>query len=257
MSSHKTRPDTQPGPAQKHLRFGTRGVIDGPVQELFTYVGATFAFAPVLIVLLGWMYRSPRFAAYRISGAPGMQVNMANRIRMSLITGTLTLAIILSTLYFGFDVLFVEGPTTWWRVILEAASIIVVYDFIYYFAHRAMHHPKLLRHVHGVHHRARNPSVTESFYQHPAELILGLILIFTAVLIVNTIASVHVTSFCLLFFIYSVVNILVHSGLDSKSKLLYPIDWLTRKHHAHHQGDPMKNFSTMTPLPDLFFGTKG
>jgi sterol desaturase/sphingolipid hydroxylase (fatty acid hydroxylase superfamily) len=237
-----------------HLRAAE--VIDGPVQELFILVGASFAFAPILLVILGWMYRSPRFASYRISNSAGMQVNMANRIKMSMITGTLTLSIILGTLYFGFNYLFVEGPIAWWRIILEAVSVVVVYDFIYYFAHRAMHHPKLLKHVHGVHHRARNPSVTESFYQHPAELVIGLTLLFTAVFIVNTIASVHVYSFGFLFFWYSTSNIIVHSGMDSRTKLLYPIDWLTRKHHAHHLGDPMKNFSTMTPLPDLVFGTK-
>ncbi|MDQ3037374.1 MAG: sterol desaturase family protein [Myxococcota bacterium] len=69
------------------------------------------------------------------------------------------------------------------------------------------------------------------------------------------IGPVSVQAFALTFLVYSTLNILVHSGLDSKTTFFAPIDFLTRKHHAHHLRDPRKNFSSLTPLPDLLFGT--
>jgi sterol desaturase/sphingolipid hydroxylase (fatty acid hydroxylase superfamily) len=117
-----------------------------------------------------------------------------------------------------------------------------------------MHHPKLLRAVHGVHHRARNPSALESFYQHPIELLSGLSLMFFATWLIG---PVHVYTFAATFFVYSTFNIIVHAGFQARLWIFAPFDFLIRKHHMHHAADPGKNYSSLTPLPDLLFGTSG
>lgn len=224
--------------------------------ELYFWILATLTLDAGLLLGLYWMFHSPRFASHRLVPGAGMQVNMGSRLRMSALTTVISLSSILGGIYLGFDYLFTEVAQPLWHMALGVVVILLVYDFIYYFAHRAMHHPALLRHVHGIHHRARNPSATESFYQHPAELVIGLVLIFGSVFAARfLLGPIHIHTLAATFFIYSTVNILVHSGMETKSALFYPLDWLTKKHHAHHHGDPMKNFSTMTPLPDLVFGT--
>lgn len=222
--------------------------------ELYVLVAITLTLNTALIGVLSWAYRAPRFSGKRIHPGPGMQLPWPHRMRMMSMTSTLSLLIVLGTIYFGFERLFTTAPTPAYVIALQAAGILLVYDFTYYFAHRAMHHPKALRYVHGIHHRARNPSSLEALYQHPAELLVGLFLLFGSTYVVG---PVHIHAFAATFFVYSILNILVHSGLDTKSALLRPIDFLTRKHHVHHHDDPQKNYSSLTPLPDLLFGTAG
>lgn len=230
------------------------------MQTLVVLVAITLALSPVLLGTLAWAFRSPRFAAMRIVPGAGMQVAWPHRMRAMSTTSTLSLAIVLGALYFGYGLLIAESARPAWIIALEAVSILVVYDFAYYWLHRAMHHPRLLKAVHGVHHRARNPSALESLYQHPLELVAGLTLLFAATFVVGRLfgaGGVHPAAFGAAFFVYSMLNVLVHSGLDSGAVLLRPIDFLTRKHHVHHHDDPNKNYATLTPLPDWLFGTRG
>ena len=222
------------------------------MSELYVLIAAILALDTALLAVLVWAYHAPRFASHRIGGGPPMRVTWPHRLRTMSVTSVLSLATVLGVVALGHDALLHAEPTAPWVIAAQAVGILVVYDFAYYFAHRAMHHPKLLRWVHGVHHRARNPSALESFYQHPIELLTGLALLFAATWVVG---PVHEHAFAAMFFVYSTVNIVVHAGIESRVRLLAPIDFLIRKHHAHHAADPRKNYSTMTPLPDWIFGT--
>ncbi len=222
--------------------------------ELFLLICAVLAFDGVILGALAWAYSSPRFAAHRIHLGAEMMVPWAARARTMTFIGVLSVVAIFGALYALYEHLLHDRPTAWWLVVLQSAAVLLLYDFIYYFAHRVMHHKRVLKLVHGVHHRARNPSVLESFYLHPIELFVGLSLLLLATWILG---PVHIHAFALAFFVYSTLNILVHSGLDSKSALLSPIDFLAKKHLVHHLEDPTKNFSSLTPLPDLLFGTRG
>jgi sterol desaturase/sphingolipid hydroxylase (fatty acid hydroxylase superfamily) len=168
----------------------------------------------------------------------------------------MSLAIVFGTTFALFDFLFTETEQPWWQKLLTVVAILFVYDFAYYAGHRTMHHPALFKRVHGIHHRARNPSSVESFYQHPAELVVGLSLFFgTTVLMRLVLGPIHVHTFALLFFLYSQLNILNHAGLRTGIRALGWLDWLSSIHHVHHHDDPNKNFATITMLPDRLFGT--
>src|SRR6476619_3137519 len=60
------------------------------------------------------------------------------------------------------------------RIAYEILAIPLVYDFAYYWLHRAMHTKKGMRWVHGRHHEVHNPTAMASFYLTPAELFAGL-----------------------------------------------------------------------------------
>ncbi|MCZ7686331.1 MAG: sterol desaturase family protein [Sandaracinaceae bacterium] len=223
----------------------------------YVLIGVTLAVDAALVGILAWAFSSPRFARYRIREGAAMAVPWKHRLQTMVVIGTLSLAVVLGVTHLLYERLLSDTAAPAWAIAAQAAAILLVYDFIYYFAHRGMHHKKVLRLVHGVHHRARNPSALESFYQHPAELFVGLSLLYLATFLVGRAVPVHSYAFVAAFFVYSTLNILVHSGLDSGSKLLFPIDFLSRKHHVHHMDDPGKNYSSLTPLPDLLFGTSG
>ena len=222
----------------------------------FFYIGLANIFATnvVLLALLTWAHQSPRFAAHRISSKPGMKVAPAERLRTMMLIGTLSLVIVVGGTYALQTQLIRSGPTPWWRVLVDALLVLVLYDFLYYALHRTLHHKKLMRFVHGVHHRARNPSALESFFQHPFELALGLGLLLFCSWIVG---PMSVWSFFIAFFVYSNLNIIIHSGLALPGLLMWPTTLITKKHHVHHQDDFSKNFASLTPLPDLIFGTLG
>ncbi|MDB4973904.1 MAG: putative sterol desaturase [Myxococcaceae bacterium] len=224
------------------------------MQQLFLLVSATLAFDAVLIALLSWAYYAPRFAGRRISQSPSMREPWKKRLRVMSTTSALSLSAVYGGSYLFFDGLVAAGTTSAWMVLWETIKVLLVYDFAYYFLHRLMHVKKVMRWVHSVHHRARNPSALESFYLDPIELFAGLLLMFASTWLVG---PVHVASFGLVFFVYSTLNILVHSGLEARSLLLAPVDFLARKHHLHHSADFGKNYASLTPLPDLLFGTAG
>lgn len=215
-------------------------------------IAAILAFDALLLGVLAWAYHSPRFADRRLSDRPSIKVSTANRLGTMALISTLSLAaVILPTWLLG-DQLVTAAATPWWMVALQAVGILFIYDFLYYGLHRTLHHKKLMRWVHGMHHRVRNPSALESFYLHPVELLAGLGLLYVSTLIIG---PVHQVAFLIAFFVYSTLNITIHSGLDLKS--LGPLNFLTKKHQVHHLADMSKNYSSLTPLPDKLFDTAG
>jgi sterol desaturase/sphingolipid hydroxylase (fatty acid hydroxylase superfamily) len=237
----------------RKLGLALAGEARRTVDLLYLLVSGALAFNAVLIAFLTWAYYSPRFAARRISMNQSIREPWAKRIRVMSIIGGLSPLAVYGLLAALRGWLLVEGQASAWTVLYESALVLLVYDFSYYFLHRAMHIKKVMRWVHGVHHRARNPSALESFYLDPIEMFAGIALLFAAALAVG---PVHVVSFGLVFFVYSTLNVLVHSGLVF-GLLAAPIDFLARKHNVHHMVDFGKNYASLTPLPDLLFGTAG
>ena len=70
-----------------------------------------------------------------------------------------------------------------WYVPLSFAVILLIHETYYYWIHRAMHHPKIYKQVHKVHHDSLTPTPWTAFSFHPWEalleaLILPVLLIF-------------------------------------------------------------------------------
>jgi sterol desaturase/sphingolipid hydroxylase (fatty acid hydroxylase superfamily) len=164
----------------------------------------------------------------------------------------LSAALVFGLMYALHDrVLYYEAPV-WWRYPVEALAILVVYDFLYYLLHRyPFHQWSVLKRVHAVHHQAKYPRAVDSLFLHPVENILGLILLMGCVWLVG---PVHVYSFAAAFFVHSQVNVVVHGGLDLPGPLRF-LGALARKHDRHHQSMRAGNYASITPLPDLLFGT--
>lgn len=222
------------------------------MYELYVWIAVSLTLSGVLLVVLAWMHQSPRFAEHRIRKGMPMRLSVRHRVMMGALTGVLSLAITLGVPWLLRDFVFTDAMPAWWVMVLQGLGIVLVYDFTYYFLHRLMHVKALMPLVHYQHHRAVNPSSLESFYQHPAELVAGLTLLYFALW---AIGPVHTRVFGVVFLFYSTVNILVHSGLQFRTPILAPIDYLTRKHHAHHLVDGRKNYATLTPFWDLLFKT--
>jgi sterol desaturase/sphingolipid hydroxylase (fatty acid hydroxylase superfamily) len=124
----------------------------------------------------------------------------------------------------------------WIYAILAFPLMLVLHDTYFYWAHRLMHHPRLFRWFHLVHHKSSNPSPWAAYAFHPLEAIVES-LIFVIFLLTIPVHSIHLS----LFFIFSLVyNVYGHLGFE-----LYPKGfsrhWLGKwintsvSHNMHHQ----------------------
>jgi sterol desaturase/sphingolipid hydroxylase (fatty acid hydroxylase superfamily) len=212
-----------------------------------------YAAAVGSMLFLGWAVATPRFAAYRISDDPHRAIDDAalyrSVARNALFSGTLIFVLAFSLQGF----LFREGPLPLWRFLLEAVTVVLIYDFLYYFMHRyLLHEWRTFRAAHAVHHAAQNPRVIDSLLLHPLETFFGLALLFLSVLAVG---GIHVYTFAPVFIAYTTLNVFNHAGVALPWFPFRTIGFLAIKHDIHHHSMLSGNYASITPLPDYVFGT--
>lgn len=208
-----------------------------------------------LVAVLAWAFHRPWMEARRLPGYRRLAVKPAKRLRTMVVIGTLSLACSVAMGYGLRPLLFAKTPVSFGWALMQAVGIYVAYDFTYYWMHRGMHHPKLMRFVHREHHRAQFPTAADSLFQHPVELLSGLGLLSLCTWLVAVITGpIAPYAFLAVFFVYSMLNIFIHSGLKLPGAWMAPINFVIQKHYVHHK-DSDANYASMSPLPDILFGT--
>ncbi len=171
----------------------------------------------------------------------------------------LPLVVIITPFFSSYDAL------PWWRYVFDILLIYTLYDFLYYLTHRFLFHGDwfggYFKRVHGLHHQARNPSHIDAQYVHPLETVIGLGLLYIAVITIGVIyltvydTSFHIVSMGVCFFVYSNLNILNHCQVDIAKKPWNIATWISVKHHNHHIDMSHGNYATIILLYDWMFGT--
>lgn len=167
---------------------------------------------------------------------------------------TVAVSFIFVSLYFGGGSMIYGASenVSMMTIFGEVLAVLLVYDFMYYLAHRSMHHPKLMKYVHGIHHYIRYPTAFESVYVHPIEGIVGIGLFMLAMFMLGPISA---TSFLVAFFIYSSVNILVHANIRINHRIFKLSNYWAERHDIHHGTQLNKNYASIFPFYDQFFDT--
>jgi sterol desaturase/sphingolipid hydroxylase (fatty acid hydroxylase superfamily) len=222
-------------------------------MKVFFVILASYASAGLAIALLLYAYHSTKTQQYLISDDPHRSTSdRALYWRVALNT-TVSITLIFSVMYGLGDYLYYDHAAPAWRYLLEAVTVILIYDFAYYFMHRyPFHEWQILRGVHSVHHASRNPRVIDSLLLHPVETILGLGLFFGSAALVG---GVHIYTLGVLFTAYTAFNILNHAGIDIPRFPFKTLGVLAAKHDRHHHSMLSGNYASITPLPDIIFGT--
>jgi len=114
--------------------------------------------------------------------------------------------------------------------------MMVVHDMYFYWSHRLMHHRKLFRYFHLVHHKSTNPSPWAAYSFHPLEAVVeaGILAVFVFTL------PLHITHVILFFFFMIVYNVYGHLGYElyPKGFSKSPVGkWINTSinHNLHHQ----------------------
>lgn len=167
----------------------------------------------------------------------------------------IALVMIFGGLYLGKAQMVSAISVAWYWVIAEALGVLLLYDFMYYFFHRAMHYPKVMKYCHGVHHYIRHPTAFESVYVHPLEGIGGVGLLLVSVLIFGIFSPIAEASFVLMLLIYNFCNVLVHANITWQSKWMWLANYWAKRHDIHHGVHLNRNYSSIFPFWDMLFKT--
>lgn len=143
----------------------------------------------------------------------------------------------------------------WMYFISSIFIMLLLHDTYFYWTHRLMHHPKIFRHVHLVHHLSVNPTPWASFSFHPLEAVIesGILLLIVFVM------PAHPMAIFIFLLIMTFINVLGHLGYElyPKGFLKHPLGKLnnTSVHHNMHHQFFNCNYGLYFNLWDRIMGT--
>jgi lathosterol oxidase len=143
----------------------------------------------------------------------------------------------------------------WGYFFFTIALMIVAHDTYFYWTHRLMHHPRLFKVFHLVHHQSTNPTPFTAFSFHPLESIVefGIIPIIALLIPIHTGALLVFTAWSMVF------NIMGHTGYEfspSGFTRHWFFKWFnTPTHHNMHHHRSGYNYSLYFNFWDRVMGT--
>ncbi len=227
------------------------------MSAFFLTLGVILIADALLVGWMVWAFHSPRYEAYllRPKRLP-IKAPMWRRVISFTSSSILSVLMIGAFCFYAWDFLFAEEIGSWYFGIASAIGTLLLYDFMYYFFHRIMHHKKLIKYVHAVHHKALSPSAFESLYVHPAETAGGIILLLVSMSAMAWIHPTHWVFFAGVFAFYSTMNIMIHCGMRFPSYPMKLFNAAAESHFKHHLKAPRANYASLFPIWDIVFKTK-
>jgi Delta7-sterol 5-desaturase len=114
--------------------------------------------------------------------------------------------------------------------------MLLMHDTYFYFTHRLMHHPKLFRFFHLLHHKSTNPSPWASFAFNPAEAFVesGIVYLFAFTIPVH---FIHILAFLIFMTVYNVYGHLGYELFPKGFNKHWFGKWFNTSvnHNMHHQ----------------------
>ncbi|KAG5849452.1 hypothetical protein ANANG_G00110580 [Anguilla anguilla] len=145
-----------------------------------------------------------------------------------------------------------ESMPRWPYLVVQCYSCAVMDDTWFYFTHRLLHHKRIYRHIHKVHHEFTAPFGMQAEYAHPLEtVILGAGFLIGPMVFRSHLALLWIW---LLFRLLETVDI--HSGYDPPVNPMHIIPFYagTQFHDFHHMNFE-GNYSSCFTWWDKLFGT--
>ncbi|MFA0811305.1 sterol desaturase family protein [Microbulbifer epialgicus] len=122
----------------------------------------------------------------------------------------------------------------WWNIV-SLPLVILLHDAYFYWTHRAMHHPKVFKHFHRLHHISRTPTPWTAYSFSVGEIFINGLF---SPLIALTI-PLHSSIWLSFLFVMIFRNAMLHTGREfhPRSWVDGPLDHMTTTthHDLHHQ----------------------
>ena len=209
------------------------------------------------LVFYGW--RRERRIASKIQPRWPRPSDYRREIGYSMLTSGVFIAVALLThrgLLREYSLIYGDvGAHGWAWFALSLGIVLVFHDAYFYWAHRAMHHPRLYRAVHLVHHRSTNPTPWAAFAFHPIEAVFEAL----PIVAISFLIPVHFGVLALSMLIMTVYNVYGHLGweLYPKGFARHPIGRFinTSISHNYHHEKARDNYGLYFLWWDRWFGT--
>ena len=144
----------------------------------------------------------------------------------------------------------------WWYLPVSLVIVALIHETYYYWVHRWMHHPKVFRKVHKVHHDSRIPTPWTAFSFHPWESLLEALILPLILIIV----PVHVYVLGIYLVLMTISSVINHLDIE-----IYPEGFQKSKfgklfigatHHHYHHKDFLSNYGLYFTFWDKWMSTE-
>lgn len=150
----------------------------------------------------------------------------------------------------------VQPRDRWW-IPLSLILVLFLHDSWFYWTHRLMHHPRLFKVVHAVHHKSRPPTAWAAMAFHPLEAVTGAIF----VPIIVFILPLHIAVVGAVLAIMTLMGAANHAGWEILPQSLVRGkigNWLiSATHHEVHHRFYSRNFGLYFRFWDRLMDTDG
>lgn len=130
-----------------------------------------------------------------------------------------------------------------------------LHDAYFYWSHRLMHHPKIFKYVHLIHHKSTNPTPWTAYAFHPTEAVIEALIVPVIAFTIPT----HQSAIILYMLFQITYNVYGHLGYE-----IFPKNfnknvfgkWVNTSvsHNMHHKYF-VKNYGLWTTIWDRLMGT--
>lgn len=142
----------------------------------------------------------------------------------------------------------VQAQSIWWQSI----EVIVLSDFLIYWAHRLQHNIQFLWRFHKVHHSAEHLDWLAAHREHPLDSIYTVTIINLPALMMGF----DLQALSVLVAFRGIWAIYIHSNVRLPIGKLRMLIGAPELHHWHHEIERDRgNYANVSPLMDIIFGT--
>ncbi|MBV7265504.1 sterol desaturase family protein [Erythrobacter sp. WH131] len=231
---------------------------------------------PILLALLIVSIATSAFVALRYFAASGLFALITQRVRPGLYEGKkrqigreIRWSLIAAIIYgapagmvlwawnhLGWTRLYTDfGAYPLWYLPVSVFIYLFAQDTWFYWSHRAMHHRRLFRIMHAVHHDSRPPTSWTAMSFHPMESLTGALLIPLLVFIL----PIHIAMLGVVLTAATIMGVTNHMGWEMFPRALVhsPLgNWvITASHHEKHHEHYACNFGLYFRFWDRLCGT--
>lgn len=226
---------------------------------LFLVDFVRYAVPAGLAVLMLWVVFGRRLAHRRIQG----RFPAHKHVRREFLWSLSSLAIFAASGIFGAvatiagwtQIYLKVGDYGWLYWAASLIALILLHDAWFYWTHRAMHHRKLFRVFHRVHHKSHNPSPWAAYAFAPAEAVVQTLFLTLLIFVM----PLHPSAIGLFVLHQIIRNVLGHSGIElfPKGTASHPVGKFitTHTHHDLHHSRVTGNYGLYFTWWDRWMGT--
>ncbi len=215
----------------------TETIFEFWIREAGSIVTDYFKFATLAFVIFYIVLKKPMWFRKVQQKMPKL-TDYGRDIFYSLISVTIFATVALITYYFLDDYTNTYPNISdygWGYYLFTWVYMFFIHDTYFYWMHRGMHHPKMFKYVHLIHHKSTNPSPWTAYAFHPLEATLEALII--PILAFSIPIHSHAIGW---FFLFQIIyNVYGHLGFELYPKGFHKT-WIGRyintsvAHNLHH-----------------------